>query len=295
LPAWAAVQDANAQLSVETLVLRNIRLTLHDVPLDPFGGQISLAPDGSFIKANFAHVDQDRLKAEAVVRDGVMAVTFSAKKWRAPLNDQLVLGELKFKGVAKPGVFDASDIEATVADGTVKGSGHLEWGDHWKLTANLDIVGVDIESMTPRFTSQTTLTGHLDGKIAINTQGNAMATLFAAPRVEGDFTLANGALGDVDLMAAIIAAPDFESVHSNLPTSFKNFSGNFLLADQRYRISNLKLTNEQLNATGTIEIAPDSTINGKVSLELGTGGNSVKDAVLFSGSVKEPHMRGAGK
>jgi hypothetical protein len=295
LPVWAAVQDANAQLSVDTLVLRNIRLTLNDVILDPFGGQISLAPDGSFIKANFAHVDQDRLKAEAAVHDGVLAVTFSARKWRAPLYDQLVLGELKFKGVAKPGVFDASDIEAIVADGTIKGSGHLEWGDHWKLTSNLEIAGVDIEPLVPRFTKQTTLTGHLDGKIAINTQSNTMATLFAAPRVEGDFTLANGALGDVDLMAAIIAAPDFESVNSSLPTSFKNISGNFLLADQRYRLSNLNLTNEQLKATGTVEIAADSTIAGRVTLQLGTGSDPVKDDVQLSGTVKEPHMRKATK
>ena len=149
--------------------------------------------------------------------------------------------------------------------------------------------------MTPRFTKQTTLTGHLDGKIAINAQGTTMSTLFAAPRVDGEFTLANGALGDVDLMAAIIAAPDFESVHSSLPTSFKSFTGNFLLADQRYRLSNLKLTNEQLNATGNIDIAPDSTINGKGTLQLGTGGNEVKDDVLLSGTVKEPHMRKAPK
>ncbi len=204
LPAWTALQDASPQLTVNNLVLRNIRLTLNDVALDPFGGQIALASDGSFVKANFFHPDLDRLKADVVARDGTLVVNFSAKKLRAPLAEPLILTELRFKGVARPGVFDATDIEAVIADGSFKGGGHLEWGERWKLTSNLEITGMDLETITPRFTQQISLTGRLDTKLAITAQGNSMATLFAAPHAEGDFTIANGTLGNVELMKAII-------------------------------------------------------------------------------------------
>jgi hypothetical protein len=289
LLGWAKPGDGNAQLTVDNLALRNIRLTLNDVTLDPFGAQISLAQDGSFVKANLFHPDQDRLKGEIAFRDGVLGVTFSARKWRAPLQDALVFNELRFKGVAKPGVFDASEIEAVVADGTVKGSGHLEWGPTWKLTSNLEIAGMDIEGLTPRFTQKIVLTGRLDGKVVISAQGNSMQTLFAAPRVESDFTLVNGALGNVDLMKAIIEAPNYDKVRGG-QTFFKKFTGNFLMADQRYQLKQLSMVSGSLTASGAIDVAADSSLAGKVNLELGSEGNPVKDTVAFGGNLKEPVM-----
>jgi hypothetical protein len=289
LSGWTAIKDANATLSIENLALRNIRLTLNNVTLDPFGGQITLGRDGSLLKANFYQADLDRFKADIVAQDGTLVVSFSAKKWRAPLAEPLVLAELRFKGVARPGAFDATNIEAGIADGSVKGSGHLEWGEHWKLTSNLEIAGMDLENITPRFTQEITLTGRLDTKLAIATQGSSMATLFSAPRIEGDFSLANGSLGNVDMMAAIVKKPNYESVHGGF-TVFKKFSGNVLYADQRFQFRQLSLGNGSLSASGNIDVAPDNTIGGKVSLELGTEGNSTKDTIGFSGTLKDPQM-----
>jgi hypothetical protein len=291
LQDWGSLADPASKLSIETLTMHTIRLTLNDVLLDKFDGQVALAPDGTFLRANFFLPDQDRLKAEVVNRDGALAVSFSAKKWRAPLADALVFGELRFKGVAHPGSFDATEIEAQVGDGAAKGNGRLEWGERWKLTANLEFNGVDMDGITQRFTQQLALTGRLDTRLALSTQGTALANLFAAPHVEGEFALANGALGNVDLMKAIIEAPNYDKVRGG-QTFFKKFSGVVLLADQRLALRQLSMVSGSLAAGGAVDVMPDSSLNGKVNLELGsTEGNPVKDTVLITGSLKEPIMK----
>ena len=290
LADWTRVETSTPRLSVANLVLKNVRLTLNDVVLDPFDGQVTLASDGAFVKASAFLPDKDRLKGEIVAQDGVLAVSFSAKKWRAPAAEPLVFSELRFKGVARPGSIDVSDLEGVLADGTFKGGGRIEWGSASKLSAKLEISGMEIETMTPRFTQQVTLTGKLDAKLSVNAQSATLQTLFAAPKVEGEFALANGALGNVDLMKAIIEAPNYDKVRGG-QTFFKKFSGNVVVADQRYQFRQLSMVSGSLTAGGSLDLAPDSTLAGKINLELGAEGNPVKDTVAFGGSLKEPVMR----
>jgi hypothetical protein len=281
---WSAPPEGGAKLVIENLTMKSIRLTLNDVTLDKFDGQVLLATDGSFVKANFFVTEQDRLRAEIANRDGALQVSFSAKKWRAPLAEALVFSDLKFKGVSHPGGIDISDIDALVADGAVKGSGRVDWGDRWKLAANLELTGIDLDGMTQRFTQQISLTGRLDAKLAINAQGASMASLFAAPRVEGEFVLANGALSNVDLMKAIIEAPNYDKVRGG-QTVFKKFSGSAVLAEQRLSLKQMSMVSGSLTAGGVIDVMPDNTIAGKINLELGSAeSNPVKDTVALTGN-----------
>ena len=290
LPGWTKLENASSRLSIESLVFRNVRLTLNDVILDAFGAVVTLAPDGTFLKANLIHVDQDRLKAEIASRDGGITVSFSAKKWRAPVAEPLVFAEFRFKGLARPGSIEISDIEAAVADGNIKGGGRVEWGERWKITANLEVIGMEIDAIASRFTQQIAIKGRLDAKIAINSQGASMQALSAAPRVESEFSLGNGSIGNVDLMKAIIEAPNYDKVRGG-QTFYKKFTGNIVFADQRYQLRQLSMVSGSLTAGGSLDIAADSTLSGKINLELGAEGNPVKDTVAFGGNVKEPVMR----
>jgi actin-related protein len=290
IPGWTRVADGNARLVVGSLALKNVRLTLNDVTLDGVDGEVTLSSDGSFVKASLFHPDQERLKVEIVARDGALAISFSAKKWRAPLADALVLGQLSFKGTANAGGLEVAEFDSVVADGSVKGRGRIEWGGPWKLSANLEIASMEIDSIAPRFTRQMPITGRLDAKLAVVAQGDTMQTLFAAPRIEGEFVLANGSLGNIDLMKAIIESPNYEKVRGG-QTFFKKFAGTVLVADQRYQWKQLSMVSGSLTATGNVEVASNSALSGKANLELGAEGNPVKDTVAFSGNVKEPSMR----
>jgi AsmA-like C-terminal region len=167
----------------------------------------------------------------------------------------------------------------------------VDWGDRWNLAANLELTGIDLDGMTQRFTQQISLTGRLDAKLAINAQGASMASLFAAPRVEGEFVLANGALSNVDLMKAIIEAPNYDKVRGG-QTVFKKFSGSAVLAEQRLSLKQMSMVSGSLTAGGVIDVMPDNTIAGKINLELGSAeSNPVKDTVALTGNLKEPVMK----
>jgi hypothetical protein len=290
IPGWTRIEDGNAHLLVGGLALKNVRLTLNDVTLDGFDGDVTLSSDGSFVKASLFHPDLERLKAEIVARDGALAISFSAKKWRAPLAEALVLDQIRFKGTANADALEVAEFDSVIADGNVKGKGRIEWGERWKLSANLEIAGMEIDSIAPRFTQQIPITGRLDAKLAVVAQGDTMQMLFSAPRIEGEFVLANGSLGNIDLMKAIIESPNYEKVRGG-KTFFKKFAGTVLVADQRYQWKQLSMVSGSLTAAGNVEVAANNALSGKANLGLGAEDNPVKDTVAFSGSVKEPSMR----
>jgi len=290
IPGWTRIEDGNARLVVGGLAFKNVRLTLNDVTLDAFDGEVTLSSDGSFVKASLFHADLERFKAEIVARDGALAISFSAKKWRAPLADALVLGQLRFKGTANAEGLDVTEFDGVIADGSVTGKGRIDWGERWKFSANLEFAGMEIDSIAPRFTQQIPITGRLDAKLAVAAQGDTMEMLFAAPRIEGEFSLANGSLGNIDLMKAIIESPNYDKARGG-QTFFKKFAGTVLVADQRYQWKQLSMVSGSLTAAGNVEVAANSALTGKANLELGAEGNPVKDTVAFGGNVKEPSMR----
>jgi len=102
--------------------------------------------------------------------------------------------------------------------------------------------------------------------------------------------VARGELTNIDVVRAI-QAPSVGAIRGGR-TPFDELSGVLQVAGGHYLYRRLQLASGALNANGTIDVAPNGQLNGRLYAELSSRGGVVgRSALAISGTVQDPQLK----
>ncbi|HWH40302.1 MAG TPA: hypothetical protein VNU21_10725 [Usitatibacter sp.] len=289
IPLWAQEQGKDAAGGIDSIVLRNVKLDVKP-GVEPLSAvRLAFSRKGRLLDANISSTGgwTARLKPG----QGGTDVELTARNATLPVGVPLTVTEATLKGKLADGTFLAPDFEATAFGGKLAGAIKVTWGDRVRFESDFTMHRVNAQELLPPFTRDIAVTGHLDGDFKVVAESATPETLFEAPRVHGKFRLTDGTISNVDLVAVMQAT---DTAQRAGVTRFVELSGEYGAADRHSNFRQVNLQGGVLRGSGTIDVAPNSALNGRATLEIRSQVAQDRGAFAVSGTVSRPVMRRGG-
>jgi hypothetical protein len=188
------------------------------------------------------------------------AVQFSmtAKSFKVPFGSTLALEDFVASGTADGGGVALTEFKGFVEGGTLGGNARLKWGSGWSVVGDLNAKQIDLTRMVPELLTG----GRLAGVASFAMQSPDAAKLFAAPHVEGSFTVPWGTLLGVDLGRMV------QGGERRGETKFTELTGSFVHDRGATQLRQVRLSQTTLSANGTVDVDADRNVRGRFSADL---------------------------
>ena len=286
LAALAAAEPGRAAAEAVTLQrVRVLGVTVSGaaVPLPVFDVTLLVAPNGVLKQATLATPDG---KAQVVLApDGKgWSVDIESRGLAWALGPKVAWEGMRAKGIANPGGIRFDDINLSHFGGSARGSGDLAWSSGWKFNGAIEVGGFDVEGMGNALYGASPVAGGLEGKFIVNMAANSIERLFDAPQVEGNFTVGKAVVRTLDFARAV------QGGDSTGQTRFTELSGVLAASGGKLQVRQVRGTSGLLNVLGNVDVAPDRSLSGATTIELGSGGGRSRVNLRIGGTVAEPRL-----
>ncbi|MCZ4305837.1 hypothetical protein O4G98_13955 [Zoogloeaceae bacterium G21618-S1] len=221
--------------------------------------------------------DGDALRVDAVAVNQLLPV-FS----QIPVNTLQVLGRLSDDG------FEVTSFGASALDGKLSGSARLIWEDSARMTAEVALGQVNAEGLFKRLGSSVRLSGSLSGNFSLEAVAAHPSEIGSASSLSGRFDIANGALGGIDLGAAMRERGSGKIQGGE--TRFEMLSGKLMRKADSLEVQVTRLEAGALEASGTLKVGALESLSGWLSTVVGRGDRRVRLPVDIGGSLAAPTL-----
>lgn len=286
LAKWNA-GGSGAALPVEAIELRNVAVSLAAVNTPAFDADLIMAAGGKVQRVELRSAD-GAITGQVTPAGAGLAIQATAQTWRLPLGAPLTFDNLQVKATATPGRMDVEQFDGLLFGGRAVGKGVITWDGGWTLTGDAELAAVNAESLLKAFLGDPPLSGSLRTQLKLSLRGSSLKGLFAAPEVGGDFQVERGQLNSVDLSKALRTGA---REGSRGQTRFNELTGTLALAQNRYAFTNLRLAAGLLSAAGSVDVAPDQSLGGRLNVEIASAANPLRGALTVGGTATAPTVR----
>jgi uncharacterized protein involved in outer membrane biogenesis len=286
--AWGNLEGKSAAAEIDLIRLKEVKL---DVKPDvkPFSATLSFGKDGKFKQAQLS--GEGKWNATVRPQGADYEVDFGARNWQLPIGVPIPISEVRAKGVINMAGLTVSEFEADAMEGKVNGTLQVAFGPTVKVVSDLSIARVKADQFMPAFTKDIAVTGKLEGNFSITAESPTVAALFAAPRVQGKFRLADGSVSNADLVAAM-QSPDAAGRAG--VTKFAELTGEVVATDGRLSYRSLNLLGGVLRGGGNIDIGANGALGGRLTVEIRSNVAQDRGAFAVTGTVAKPILRRGG-
>ena len=287
IPGWTRPPAGTQRLSVRRVQLKSVRLAVKDLNIPIFNGDITLSREGALQRAVLS---DGKARIDITPKDSGLSVALDAHNWRLPIGPAV-----EFEDLVVEAVMDSQQARITAIDGkigraTIKGGARANWGGGIRVEGNFTVVNGDLAQLLPSFTRDFSATGTLNANVSYALQGTTLQDLFAEPRVEATFNIGKGVLNNVDIVRAI-QIPARDGVRGG-KTGFNTLAGSMRLANQSYSYHQLQLASGPMNSSGSVDIAPNGNLSGRIITQLGSKNVIVARGNLsVTGNLKTPVLK----
>jgi hypothetical protein len=286
IPAWSGNRGEGA-IQVDRLRLNGVKLDLPQAELAAVDGDIAFAADGAVKSAVFTNPNA---KLELTSQAEGMRLLLNARDWRMPYGPPVEFSELLVTGTVEPRKRAAGEFTGRMAGGTVEGAFSANWSGAVALDGKFKVQHARIEDIAAESKSNVAARGSTQASGRFSMKAADWAGLRASSRIDGTFAIVRGELTNIDLVRAI-QSPTTASLRGGR-TPFDRLSGVLQSANGHYTYRDLELVSGPLNASGSVSVAPDGRLGGRVNVELASRGGVVGRSVLnLAGTVKDPRLK----
>ena len=183
------------------------------------------------------------------------------------------------------------EFEAGALDGKVTGSARVTWGSVINFESQLELARVSSRELVSAFTKDIAVNGRLDGSFTLTAEAPEVETLFKAPRAQGRFRIGEGSISNIDLVA--VMQSDTAGQRAGV-TKFAELTGEFGKAETRASFQKVNLQGGVLRGLGSIDVGANSSISGRLALEIRSQIAQDRGAFNVSGTVSRPIVRRGG-
>jgi hypothetical protein len=274
--------------AIDSIKLRNVKLEVKPA-IDAFDAYLTFARNGALRQAQLNAVSGWSLLLKPVATG--VELDFNARNWTLPVGVAIPVSDVSLKGVLSGNEILVPDFEASVMEGKVNGTLRVTWGPAVKLESDLNLAKVNAKELVSVFTKDIAVTGKLEGNFNLVTEGATVETLFQAPRAQGKFRIAEGTVSNVDLVA--VMQSDSAGQRAGV-TKFAELTGEYAGADHHASYRQINLQGGVLRGNGTVDVGSNSSLAGRVSLEIRSQVAQDRGAFNISGTVSRPIIRRGG-
>ncbi len=254
----------------------NVRLESKNLSLPAFDAKLQSDGDGILKTIVIESVDKN-LNLELTSKGESVQIEFKARSFRIPFGSDLTLDDLVASGTANRNELAVTEFKGFAYGGILSGKAKLKWGTNWSLAGELNAKQIDTSRLLP------SLMG--DGRL-VATAGYAMqapdaARLFAANRLEGDFTVSRGLLLGVDLGRMLQGG----AIRGE--TRFAELTGSLVRDRGATQLRQVRLTEGAMTANGTAEVDANDNVQGRFAVELKRANERQRANLALSGTLKK--------
>lgn len=274
---WVASSVKQQAFRPEHISLQNVTLKIPELELPAFDAEASLDDQGQLTSAT---ISANNISAEIKPESGQKVLSIQAQHWQLPVGAPLVFDELSAKGTIRGSQLDLSKVEGSLYGGSLKGRLNIDWSDQWHASGNFELAKVDLAQATPVISDHANLRGRVLARADFAASGTQVHQLMMNPGIQARFEAEQGEVGGLDLARAASGREQVGGV-----TRFDVFSGNWLLKNGQYQLTQLDLKAGSLSAQGEIGISPDQDLSGKVQTRLDLSTRQLQGRYNISGKL----------
>jgi hypothetical protein len=152
-------------------------------------------------------------------------------------------------------------------------------------------VKVNVKELVAAFTKDISVTGKLEGNFSLVTEGPTVEQLFANPRAQGKFRVGEGSVSNVDLVA--VMQSDSAGARAGV-TKFAELTGEFAAVNRGASYKQVNLQGGVLRGNGSVDIGNNSSLSGRLALEIRSQVAQDRGAFAISGTVARPIVKRGG-
>ncbi|HZN02989.1 MAG TPA: AsmA family protein [Candidatus Polarisedimenticolia bacterium] len=190
------------------------------------------------------------------------------------------LADVKGKVTLKDGVANLSDLDARIADGTIRGSAGLDLGrpkPGYRLEAALKKVDVNALATAYDPGLKDLLRGRLGGELSLAATGTDLDAILSSARGNARIEIADGAVTSISILkqlASLLEMAGGKGIGKD-ETPFDMLRGNFAIGDRRAATNDLSLDSKDLDLAGIghvgLDASLDLAVTGRFSEEASRG------------------------
>jgi len=266
-------------LQTDSIVFQGARFE-GALPLPALDVTLKISPQGLITRASLR--GPDGIEATLTPKGKEIAVDAKADALSLPFLKGVTLTDVALKGSATRESLTLSAWDARLFDGVISGNAELRWGAQWSLRGDVVSKGVNAAVFAPALLSE----GKADGKGRFGMSGSDPKALGQNAQLEGAFTINKGVLGSFDLSRAI----QTKGKQSSGRTLFSELSGEGVYQGGAVSLRSLNMGAGKLNAAGTIDIAANGELKGRVVADVESGPRAINEPFSLVGTLKEPRL-----
>jgi hypothetical protein len=138
---------------------------------------------------------------------------------------------------------------------------------------------------------QPPLEGRASGRLRVEARADHLGQLAGSARLEGPFSIAQGALMRIDLANAARAGGGADASLRGGSTKFEQLNGSLVRDDKGVRLSGLQLSAGLMRATGQGAVDREEAVIGTGMVELRSSAGSLRTAIRLEGKAADPELR----
>ncbi len=301
---WADRENRGRGIAIDRIALKNVKLVVPGVNIDPFDADIRLDKKGAIIAVNaragggkWNLVMRPDKAAPSDVAEGKpvtpsWSVDFSARNIVLPISTPLPLSEVKAKGTWAGQGITFPQVEFSSLEGTGTGTLVADWSRGISFTSKFTVQRINTALLAEVFTRDIALAGRMHGDFTAAGNAPMMGQLLAKPRVNGSYTVTDGAISNVDLVQAM-RSPD--TAGRGGQTKFTELTGQLSTSDGSIRFERVRLDGGVLSANATLAVtASNGVVSGNINSEIRSSVAQDRAAFSVSGNVARPVLKRGG-
>jgi len=274
---------------VRRIVLRRVMLEHRSLKLPQFNVTVDLGPTPS---ATVAHISSDDGAFNATLSPegrGRSRLTVKARRWRIPV----AAAPLDFEALEASGVLggdrlDLRQVHGKLYGGTLEGSVSTRWGRQWRVEGEARIDGVQMVPLQAALGRPARLSGRLSARARYSARARTARRLRGALVLDAPFEVAGGEWHGVDLSRA--AELPLGKMAKGGTTRFETFKGDLALRGEHIDVTAICVRSPSLTASGTLAVAPDKTLSGRLDVSVAKTGGFVGAPLALSGTTSDPSL-----
>ncbi|HUL57306.1 MAG TPA: AsmA-like C-terminal region-containing protein, partial [Usitatibacter sp.] len=289
IPGWGNPEGKSSVGAISSIKLRSVKLEVKPDP-DVFDANLTFAKDGALQRAYLSSSSAGWNLTLKPAEKGA-DFEFNARHWTPPIGFNQEVSDAAIKGTIAGKEITVPEFEASVMEGKVNGTLHVDWTSGVKMESDLSLAKVDASQLVQGFTKDVSVTGKLDGNFSFATEGPDLTNLFANPRAQGKFRIGDGGVSNVDLVA--VMQSDAAGQRAGV-TKFIELNGEMSSAAHAVSYKSLAFQSGVLRGTGTLDIDPKSNLNGHLNLEIRSQVAQDRGTFSVTGTVGRPNVKRGG-
>jgi hypothetical protein len=282
---WGKNEDRPANVSVERVVLKNVKIESKQLNLNEFNANLRF-DKGALKFASLQAID-NKWSVEAKPEGDGWAVDAAVRGLPLPIGSPIPIDDVKAKGAIQGTQLIFPEVSGTAYYGSFTGSLKADWSSGINVNAEIATKEVSLAPLFETFTKDIAITGRMEGAFSITAAAPTLGALMKSPTIAGSYTVKEGSVSNVDLVQAMRT----EGGGRGGATKFAELAGGLNVSGGEIRYNKLKLQGGVIQANGEVVVGAGEQLGGRINVELRSSVAQDRGSFGVSGTVQKPALK----